>query len=423
MIREVGVEELQGPYGPVWVSERFLQLIWLRGRYLEESLKTETGESIRILHPGKWNHQEGPDFRGARWKVEGQPEINGDVEIHFHVEDWYHHHHDKDPNFDHVGLHVSLFPPSPGALAVRTHGGGYPVMLSLLPYLEEDLESLAEEEALLQLENNSTGMWEDSFLGLERVHQWERIEAGSRRRWLRKVDQGKKRLREIEWEEAIHEKTLEVLGYSRNRKPMLELAGHFPFRRLREGDISVEALYLASQTQWKNAGLRPANQPRRRLGQYLDLIKTRPEWPAQVFSWVEALFYNYRTLHGIDNRDTRRFRKKVNLFEMRRNLRDCLFDGKIRGNRFETWVVDALLPLHAAETGQDHFDTWYHWFPGDIPDSLKALYRKAFAAGSEEVPIQTNGGFQGLLDLVIEVETGYYQTEFPDLPEGFSDGM
>lgn len=411
------VWELQGPYGPIQISERFLQLIWFKGRFNQSALETEEGVAITLLHPGQWNHQEGPDFRKGRWKENGVAR-EGDVEIHFYPSDWYAHGHDQDPEFNGVGLHVCLFPPEPGEGAVKAQSGRGLPCLSLLARLEEDLESLAEEEGLLQLEQRDTRPWREAFLEMDMEQQRERLGEGARKRWLRKVLAAEKALQMEDWEEALHRATLEVLGYSRNRKPMRRVAEAFPFTVLRGARYSVETLYLAGGDAWKASGIRPANQPRKRLGQYLELIAQRPEWPFQVFGWLEMLGAEALSDPSLTLGQEAQTRKKWKLSLARRQLAEDLLNRKFGGNRLETWITEALLPFYSAETGHDIFGFWHCWYPGDAPEEIRLLFRELVGPW-ENRQIFSNGMIQGLLDLVIAEEAGYTQLEFNDLPNGF----
>lgn len=416
------VGEIQGPYGPVQVTERFLQLIWLHRRYSGELLKTDGGAPIRIIDPGEWNHLEGPDFRRGRWEVDGR-EVTGDVEIHFYPEDWYRHGHERDPAFDSVALHVTLFPPEPGGRPVRTAAGAELPGLSLLSFLEADLESLAEEEGLLQLESRDEADWERRLLEENLETQLEQLRKGARRRWLRKVTVAARRLDHLGWEGALHASTLEVLGYSRNRAPMLKVARHFPFHTIASGGVSLETLFQSGQPEWSTGGVRPANHPRRRLEQYCRVVTGRPEWANTVLLWTEGFRNPVSAAEETDLFCTSRFRKQQRLGAMRGTLEKELLRGQIGGSRLSAWITDALLPLWAARAGLDCFPLWHHWYTGDYPDALMQVYRRLGGSGGQP-PVQCTGWLQGLLAMVIEGDAGYVQLEFTDLPEGFSgDGM
>lgn len=100
--------------GVAW-NERHLQCIWADARLRPAALATTGGDPVEVLSPGVWNGGPGPDFRGAVLRIGGR-RAAGDVEIHVRPSDWAAHGHDADPRYDRVVLHVSWFPPAPGAV-------------------------------------------------------------------------------------------------------------------------------------------------------------------------------------------------------------------------------------------------------------------------------------------------------------------
>ncbi|MDE6257388.1 MAG: DUF2851 family protein, partial [Muribaculaceae bacterium] len=63
------------------------------------------GREVKVLHPGVWNENAGPDFSASRIKIDDTIWV-GNVEIHVKASDWYRHKHDADPAYDGVVLHV-----------------------------------------------------------------------------------------------------------------------------------------------------------------------------------------------------------------------------------------------------------------------------------------------------------------------------
>lgn len=85
--------------------EKLLHFIWLGTRFDIRDLQTTCGKRIHILYPGIWNHDQGPDFLGARLKIDGV-EWHGHVELHVEGKDWFGHHHETDPGYNACILHV-----------------------------------------------------------------------------------------------------------------------------------------------------------------------------------------------------------------------------------------------------------------------------------------------------------------------------
>lgn len=65
----------------------------------------ETGETVDIIDPGVSNSNAGPDFFNSKIKINSIEWI-GNVELHERASDWYRHHHQEDPLYDSVILHV-----------------------------------------------------------------------------------------------------------------------------------------------------------------------------------------------------------------------------------------------------------------------------------------------------------------------------
>lgn len=84
--------------------ERLYQYLW-KQRMMGCRLHTVRGEDVEIRYAGRHNNDAGPDFLGARLRI-GTQEWAGNVEIHVRASDWHHHHHDGDPAYDNVILHV-----------------------------------------------------------------------------------------------------------------------------------------------------------------------------------------------------------------------------------------------------------------------------------------------------------------------------
>lgn len=85
--------------------EAFLHFIW-QHQYLNPSgLVTTDGQRVVVHFPGWLNADAGPDFHQARIRI-GDLEWNGSVEIHIRSSDFERHHHQKDPAYGNVVLHV-----------------------------------------------------------------------------------------------------------------------------------------------------------------------------------------------------------------------------------------------------------------------------------------------------------------------------
>ncbi len=127
-------------------TEQHLQAVWLEQKYFK-NFKTSTGGFVEVLSPGAWNTEAGPDFLHAHLCIGGE-NFRGDIEIHLRPESWKGHHHDSDPNYNDVILHLCLWKSS-SEKDDYTEGGRKLVV----GYLEDFLTiSLARIETLIDLD-------------------------------------------------------------------------------------------------------------------------------------------------------------------------------------------------------------------------------------------------------------------------------
>jgi len=387
------IKEMQGLYGPFILTERVVQKIWLRQDFATQGLVTVSGKSIHVKDPGRWNLQEGPDFKEARLLVDGV-ELDGDVEVHFNVTDWYKHQHEQDRNFDAVVLHIVLHPEGRKLSPVQTSQGGVPECLYLMPLLNRDLESYAMDEALLELEQQDELEWVAQFIERPLEGRLEILQAKAQQRWQQKLRYAQQRLQANGWDGACHAYALEVLGYARNRAPMLRLAAKYPLARWASADVSAEERFSEEAAHWKLNGLRPANHPRRRLAQYVEVVQQQPQWPSRLSACLK------RFPCADAKMPTTVFRKTVGLPQLRGSLGESVFSGAFAQTRLNTLIVDAILPLATAAGLLDGQAYWVHWSLGDSPPAFTRFLKHAGI--TNRLNRQCNGWHQGAIALFLE---------------------
>ena len=89
------------------IKEALLHYIWKTKNFDLNDLVTTSGQLLTILDFGQHNHDAGPDFLHAKVKLDDVIWC-GHIEIHIKSSDWLNHHHDRDPNYENVILHVVL---------------------------------------------------------------------------------------------------------------------------------------------------------------------------------------------------------------------------------------------------------------------------------------------------------------------------
>ena len=402
------VAELAGLHGAFSFPERLLQQIWLRGDFAQRGLRLRDGRALRLRRRGRWNRLAGPDFADAELEVgEGAArEVwRGAVEVHLRATDWDAHGHAADPAYDGVVLHVVLFP----SMREWTAGAGgrrIPI-LELLPLLARDLEAYAEDAAVEGIAGRPYSQLREALAGAAPERVRAEVVRHAQRRWAAKVRLAAARIERLGWEAACHQAALEVLGYRPNRVPMLRVAEGLPLASWRDaaraGAMAQEALIEAAMglpeaEAWARGGVRPANQPRRRLAQYASWVAARPDWPERLGALGAELTAQACTVTGALTLRARR--KALGLRAWRERLAGEVCAEAVGGTRFDTLVCDAWLPLLAARAGEAGAEwlarIWADWTPGDLPEELTRLARE-FGAGEATGEPPGQGDLQGLL--------------------------
>ncbi|PKF72380.1 DUF2851 family protein [Chryseobacterium sp. PMSZPI] len=87
------------------MTEKLLQYLWNYKVFKHFDFKDIEGNSVEIIHFGKWNKDAGPDFLDAQIKTNGLI-LAGNIELHVRSSDWIFHNHSQDPNYQNIILHV-----------------------------------------------------------------------------------------------------------------------------------------------------------------------------------------------------------------------------------------------------------------------------------------------------------------------------
>ena len=230
----------EGPAAPeparMPVRERLVRCFWFDQNFSTDDLRTADGRKLRVLSPGWWNLEAGPDFRNAVIRIANEPILKGDIELHVDAADWYAHGHHADAAYESVILHVALRG-GPDA-AVRTASGRLVPQFFLEPYLPGGLGELSETvnpEDYPEAADCSTGPCnaairakavDDAWLGLFFDYAGDQRAQGKMQRWEQLVDS-------LGPEAAIEGAVMEALGFKKNKSQFALLARLAPPDRLR----------------------------------------------------------------------------------------------------------------------------------------------------------------------------------------------
>ena len=318
-------------YVPIPISERLVQCIWYDQRIQLSTLQTVDGRPVRVIFPGWWNLEAGPDFRHATVQIGEDPERSGDVEVHLRADDWFQHAHDRDPGYANVVLHVVLWQAG-GTRPPRTTQGMLLPQVILEHHLDASLETLYDEIDLESYPHNVSGHGGRCAAILGKLAPDGKIgdlldQAGDER-FAIKVRRFSRWIHRDGPEQAFYEGWMEALGYKGNKAGFRLLARRLPLATLAEhrarlapllfgvanflpvdvprSRAPVSAGYVRRlwrswwkqrphwmdrvlpESAWRFHGVRPANHPHRRLGAAVALLKRHPRLMDKAVGAVES---------------------------------------------------------------------------------------------------------------------------------------
>ena len=232
------------------MDEAYVQNLWHEQRFFDTNMGAIDGRPIRVLKPGIWNHNEGPDFMHAEIEIDGKLYV-GDVEIHVRASEWYAHKHHLNSRYNRVILHAVYFDDDIN-LRTRLQNGKRIPTLELLKWVAADTGDLYDDVQGTAREDGNcrvTGKYLDMDV-LKGV-----FESLGRERFLEKVESMRLLRTRLDFEQLLYEGIMEALGYERNSKSMRELAQHVPFTDLNEkSELEIQAILFGV------AGLLPSQR-------------------------------------------------------------------------------------------------------------------------------------------------------------------
>ncbi len=278
------------------------------------------GRAITVLNPGRWNLEAGPDFLDAILNIgPDQCTLRGDIELHIRPLDWRYHKHAMDVRYKNVIAHVTYFegmlaatdmPASVLQIPLRTALHSTPSFsfegLDLLAYPFASLAPLPPCAEILK--------------GWKPEQRESLLDSAGEERLRIKTARMEKNIAEKGKEQTLYEEFMGALGYKHNRLPFLRLAQIIPLERLRQdtnnSPLHAYALFMGiggllplktnplwdpetkafirvlwdfwwkhqaewhdqvlSREVWTLSGLRPANNPLRRLMAAAQLFTHQP---------------------------------------------------------------------------------------------------------------------------------------------------
>lgn len=269
-----------------------MQYVWQHRLWQPAMMMTVDGRRVSVLDPGRLNTDAGPDFFNAKVRIDGHVWA-GDVEIHVRASDWHRHHHDGDPAYDSVILHVVDYD---DAMIRRSDGVVIPQLR--MPCAPEFHRLYSAMVSRSDIDLPCGG----SIAEIPPIYMSDWMSALAYERLYAKTDRISGLLDRLagDWESVCYVTVARALGFGINGDPFERLALSVPRMMIgkhRDSLLTVEALLLGqsgllpesgdSYSQalnreyeymahkfgmrapqslgWKMARMRPANFPQRRI--------------------------------------------------------------------------------------------------------------------------------------------------------------
>jgi len=234
------------------IGESLVHHIWDGQHFSGSNLRSTDGREIHILKPGFWNGDAGPDFVKSEVIIDGKL-YEGDVEVHVKASEWHQHTHHLDPKYNNVIVHVVLWDDQINLRTKKQNGEKVPT-LALYEHLDESVGKLLGD---FQDEQTASDDCRINKTQLDANTLSNALEKMGQERFVEKYEAVQKRLQSANSEQVFYENTMEALGYSKNRKPFLELAQKVPFVKLAGKEaLEIQAILFGV------AGLLPSQNPR-----------------------------------------------------------------------------------------------------------------------------------------------------------------
>lgn len=423
--------------------EKLLQAVWQHQRLHRDQLKTADGKRLRVLHPGFMSVAGGPDFRGAVLQFENEKPISGDVELDLQASGWRAHGHDKNSSFRNVVLHVVW----EEVQSPKSNVQSQLATLALKNFLDAPLAELA-----LALENESglpeklRGKCSAPLRELSESQLAELLKAAAKVRFQNKANAILARAKNSGWEQALWENLFRALGYKNNIWPMQTLAetklrwtrgtdsafeiqarllgvsGLLPGELTRAQKSSDTFLRRAWDVWWRDRdefetctlpraiwkfhGLRPANNPQRRLAlasHWLaseNLISKIEDWCAVEISDKKLL----ESLHEIFQIERDEFWSWHWTFKSVRLTKPQPLLGEARVTDLAVNVILPWLWIRSREGGNEKLQLaierrFFAW-PTAEDNSVLKLARQRLLGTSAARILQGAAQQQGLMQIV-----------------------
>jgi hypothetical protein len=370
------------------MREALLHFIWRFRHFDQRQLYTESGETLRIISPGRLNTDQGPDFLQARIYIDGVLR-EGPVELHVLASDWFRHGHDGDLHYRDTILHVVWDNDWRSFAGQSSTPGDIPLLV------------LAQRVSKLLLSRYERLLKNPVFVPCE--HSLAQVDVGIRTSWQRALTVQRLERRTLmirgylrdnrgHWEETTWWLMARAMGLPVNGSGFEAIARSLPvtmLARYRSRPRALEALLLGQAgltrdppLKWEYDFLRTKHRLTP-IGAPMSLLRMRPaHFPGIRLTQLAALLASGNGWFAI-------IRDTSTLEEVMKKLKECGLPGAdIRSGL----LINAFIPLLYA---YGHRDMALQWL-GELKAEKNHILR---GWASRRVVVKDAAGSQALLEL------------------------
>ncbi len=367
------------------MNEDFIHYLWKYKKFEWTQLQTTAKEKVALHHVGVHNTEHsGPDFFNAQLTI-GTQKWAGTVELHLKASDWYAHHHETDPAYDNVILHVVW---EEDVVVFRKDNTPLPT-LQLETYVSKSLLTTYQE-----LFKHSSNTWLYCEKDIGTISNFM-IQHWKERVYVERLAQKGKEIEALliaesnDWEAVLFQLLAKNFGLNVNQDAFLSMANAIDFgvvRKCSANTIQLEALFFGqaglitgkeeagyAKTLWKEYlflkhkfnldaqgvlpfqffRLRPPNFPTIRLSQLVQVYATHQQLFAKVIT-VDSL----EACYALFSVETTAFWKTHYTFDKTSSSRT----KKLTASFIDLIVINTIIPLqfmHAKMNGMPKAESMF----------------------------------------------------------------
>ncbi len=211
--------------------------MWQKILHTGYKLKTESGQSLNVIYPGKVSDTPGSDFQDAVITIGGQT-VKGNIEVHVKSGDWRTHGHHRNPAYNNVVLHVVMW--HEGRNDIELQNGTAIPTVSIGDHLNNN--PVSDISGVVPCSGIAARTGERLLEILDKMG----IE-----RFSEKVAQFQTELENKEAGQRLYSGIMRALGYSSNKDAFQELAKRMPLSILES--LPSDNSSNAARLLWRQA--------------------------------------------------------------------------------------------------------------------------------------------------------------------------